>query len=111
MQFLLCGFFGCATIPPFKMQRKLALRFLAVPLVLAVFVLGVQVVAHFDGFSHDEDHCTCQICHIAHAAIPQPAVQAEVETPLSTVRLAVSEAQNSLIEASTIPSIPRAPPA
>ena len=37
---------------------------------------GLQVVAHFDGNSHDEDHCTCQVCHIGHAAVPQPAAQA-----------------------------------
>jgi len=93
------------------MQRKVASRFLGLFLVLAVFVLGVQVVAHFDGFSHDEDHCTCQICHIAHAAIPQPAAQAEVKIPLRMVRLALSEAPVSVIEAASILSIPRAPPA
>jgi len=93
------------------MQRKIALRFLGIVLVLAVFALGVQVVAHFDGFSHDEDHCTCQVCHIAHAAIPQPAVQAEVEIPLRMVRLALAEAPVSAMEAASILSIPRAPPA
>ena len=95
----------------FSMQRKLALRFLGIFLVVAVFVLGVQVVAHFDGFSHDEDHCTCQICHIAHAAVPQPAAQAEVKVRLATARLAVREALAPTTEVSNILSIPRAPPA
>ena len=95
----------------FRMSKRISLRLIAAPLILAVFILGVQVVAHFDGNSHDEAHCTCQVCHIAHAAIPQPATQAQVEVPLSVARLALSEWQTSTIEVASILSIPRAPPA
>jgi hypothetical protein len=84
---------------------------LVLPLILAVFILGVQVVAHFDGNSHDEAHCTCQICHIAHAAVPQPAAQTKIQVPLRIVRFAPLEAPVPSVESASISSIPRAPPA
>jgi hypothetical protein len=93
------------------MTRRLSLRFLALPLILAVFVLGTQVVAHYDGDGHDEAHCTCQVCHIAHAAIPQPAAQTQLEVPLQVVRFAVHEAADCTVESASVLSIPRAPPA
>jgi hypothetical protein len=94
-----------------SMRRRFPLRSLAVPLILAIFILGVQVVAHFDGNSHDEDHCTCQVCHIAHAAIPQPAAQTEIQAPLWISRFASSEQASVTAEPANILSIPRAPPA
>ena len=93
------------------MSKRLSLRLIAAPLILAVFILGVQVVAHFDGNSHDEAHCTCQVCHIAHAAVPQPAAQAQIQIPLRITRFAPSEAAASSIESACVLSIPRAPPA
>jgi hypothetical protein len=93
------------------MPRRLTIRLLAVPLILAVFILGVQVVAHYDGNSHDESHCTCQVCHIAHAAVPQPSAQAQIQAPLRVVRFAPSETSASTVESASILSIPRAPPA
>ena len=93
------------------MPKNASTRLLAVTLVLATFILGVQVVAHFDGNSHDEDHCTCQICHIAHAAIPQPAAQTKIQIPLRTARFAPSEQSSVTVESANILSIPRAPPA
>ena len=93
------------------MPKKFILRLVAVPLILAVFILGVQVVAHYDGNSHDESHCTCQVCHIAHAAIPQPAAQAQVQAPQRIARFLPCEHLTTAVELSSILSIPRAPPA
>jgi hypothetical protein len=92
------------------MPKRIAIRFLAVPLIFAVFVLGAQAVGHFDGDSHDEDHCTCQICHIVHAAIPQPAPRAQIEVRLRSVRFAQEERPAAAAETRSILSIPRAPP-
>ena len=93
------------------MPKRLSLRLLAVPLILAVLILGVQVVTHFDGDSHDEAHCTCQVCHIAHAAVPQPSAQARIEVALPLARLVAPEATVFTAESASISSIPRAPPA
>jgi hypothetical protein len=92
------------------MLKRLTVRLLAVPLILAVFILGVQVVAHFDGNSHDEAHCTCQVCHIAHAAIPQPAAQTQIQIPLPAAAFASFEQSSSTVESASTPGIPRAPP-
>ncbi len=62
-----------------KRQNATLVRLLTVPLIVAVFILGVQVAVHYDGTSHDESHCTCQVCHIAHAAVPQPSAQAQIQ--------------------------------
>jgi len=93
------------------MFKRLPIRVLAVSLILAVFLLGVQVVAHFDGNSHDEAHCTCQVCHIAHAAVPQPAAQTQIQIPLPVAAFAPFEQSSSTVESASTPSIPRAPPA
>jgi hypothetical protein len=94
----------------FDLLKRLPLRLLAVPLMVAVFALSVQVVSHFDGNSHDEAHCTCQVCHIAHAAIPQPAAQTQTQIPLQATIFAVFEQSPSTAESANTPSIPRAPP-
>jgi hypothetical protein len=94
-----------------RMPRRILLRLVAVPLILAVFILGAQVVAHYDGDGHDEAHCTCQICHIAHAAIPQPAAQAQIQVPLQVARFAARETTARAAESANILSNPRAPPA
>jgi hypothetical protein len=93
------------------MPKNPGKRLLAVALVLATLTLGVQVVAHFDGNSHDEDHCTCQICHIAHAAVPQPAAQTQIQAPMQVARFSASERSLVTGEPANILSIPRAPPA
>jgi hypothetical protein len=92
-------------------SKRLSLRLLVAPLILAVFILGVQVVAHFDGDSHDEAHCTCQVCHIAHAAVPQPSAQARIQVSLPVAMLVAPESAVSTAESASISSIPRAPPA
>lgn len=93
------------------MAKRTAPRLLSIALVLALAVLSVQVVAHFDGNGHDEDHCTCQVCHIAHAAIPQPTSQAEIQVRLWVARFTPFEQAPGSIELANTVSIPRAPPA
>ena len=94
-----------------RISKRLSIRLLAVPLILAVFCLGALVVSHFDANSHDEAHCTCQVCHIAHAAIPQPAAPTQTQIPLQATIFAVFEQSPSTAESANTPSIPRAPPA
>ena len=94
-----------------RMPRSLSVRLIVVGLMLAVFVLGVEVVAHYDGNAHDEAHCTCQVCHIAHAAIPQPATQTQIQIPVHIARIAPPENSSPVVESASILSIPRAPPA
>jgi hypothetical protein len=94
-----------------NVRKTIAVRLLVVPLVLAVFALGAESVSHSHGISHDEDHCTCQVCHVGHAAIPQPSAQAQVAAPLLIARFAPAEASSLLLEPTDITSIPRAPPA
>jgi hypothetical protein len=92
-------------------RQRIAIRLLALPLILAVFVLGAQAVSHSHGISHDEDHCTCQVCHVGHAAIPQPSAQTQITAPLLIARFAPAEAWSLLPEPTDIQSTPRAPPA
>jgi hypothetical protein len=68
-------------------------------------------VNHSHGVSHDEDHCTCQVCHVGHAAISQPTAQAQIKTPLLIERFAPAETSALPPEVSDILSVPRAPPA
>ena len=91
------------------MPRKLAIRLLAVVLMVAVCVLGAQAVGHSHEKAFDEQHC--QVCHIGHVAIPQPTVQAEVQTPAPVARFSPAEESSRGLEPARTLSIPRAPPA
>jgi hypothetical protein len=91
--------------------QRIAKRLLVLPLILAVFSLGSEAVSHSHGISHDEDHCTCQVCHVGHAAVPQPTPQAQIVAPLLTERFAPAEAAFLVHESTDVASIPRAPPA
>jgi hypothetical protein len=91
--------------------RPLLLRLLSISLILAVGVLSVYALGHSDGDAHDEEHCTCQVCHIAHAAIPQPTAQAQLQIPHRVSRYSPAEPLSAAVEPASILSIPRAPPA
>jgi hypothetical protein len=91
------------------MPRKIAIRLLAVVLMVAVCVLGAQAVGHSHEKAFDEQHC--QVCHIGHVAIPQPTVQAEVQTPAPVARSSPAEESSRSLESARTLSIPRAPPA
>jgi hypothetical protein len=91
--------------------RKLAARLLTVALLLSVLGFSTQGVAHSHGVTHDEDGCTCQVCHIGHAAIPQPTHSAQSQSSLLVARFVSAEESEVAAQAVTAPSIPRAPPA
>ena len=95
----------------FAMRIKLVKRQLVVPLMLAVFSLETQAVVHSHGASDDEDHCTCQVCHLGHVAIPQPASHTQIEAPVVSARFAPDEILSPSPECPDVVSIPRAPPA
>jgi hypothetical protein len=90
------------------MTKRSILRLLAVALIAAVCILGVQAVGHWHDNPLDEAHC--QVCHIGHSAIPQPAVQADLQMPVAVARFAPSEHLGDDLESVRSPSIPRAPP-
>ncbi|MFZ0580186.1 MAG: hypothetical protein WAN72_25360 [Candidatus Acidiferrales bacterium] len=90
------------------MRKQIALRLLAVALILAVGAFSVQAIGHWHEHSSDEQHC--QICHIGHAAVPQPAVQMGVQTPVAVARFAVNENQQLALDPVCNHRIPRAPP-
>jgi hypothetical protein len=92
------------------MRKQISIRLLILLLSLSVFVLGTEAVSHSHGLTHDEDHCTCQVCHVGHAAISQPTVQAQLIAPLLVARFAPAEALLSLQESVDSTSVPRAPP-
>jgi len=91
------------------MAKRLSRHLLAIALILAVGALGVHAVAHWHAHSYDDQHC--QICHVGHAAVPQPVVQIGVQAPLPVARFTPTEDFSLDLEASFTLSIPRAPPA
>ncbi len=90
------------------MRKQIALRLLAVALILAVGAFSVQAAAHWHGHSSDEQHC--QICHIGHAAVPQPTAQMGMQTPVAVARFAVADNQKLVLDPVCSHRIPRAPP-
>jgi hypothetical protein len=91
------------------MTKRRVIRLLTVALIVAVCVLSAQAVGHWHDNPVDEAHC--QFCHIGHSAIPQPAVQAEMQAPVSVARCVPSEQRGYNLEAVRTLCIPRAPPA
>lgn len=90
------------------MRKRIALRLLAVALILAVGCFSVQAAGHWHGHSSDEQHC--QICHIGHAAVPQPTAHIGAQTPIAVARFAVAENQKLALDPVCSHRIPRAPP-
>jgi hypothetical protein len=84
-------------------------RLLAVALMLALAVLAAHAVSHAHANAYDEDHC--QICHMGHAAIPQPGPQVALQAPSLVERLAIGAPAAPHLDFLGSPSIPRAPPA
>ena len=93
------------------MAKKITCRLLTIALVLAVCAFATQGVAHSHGVTHDEDNCTCQVCHIGHAAIPQSTHSGEILSSPLIARFAPAEESEVAAEVIATPSIPRAPPA
>ncbi|MFZ3343419.1 MAG: hypothetical protein WA213_21255 [Terriglobales bacterium] len=91
------------------MPKRIAIRLLAVTLILCVGLFALQAAAHWHENPSDEQHC--QICHIGHAAVPQPAVQMGMQSPVAVARFTVAENQNLAADPVCSHRIPRAPPA
>lgn len=92
------------------MRIRLSKHLLVLSLILAVLTLCTEAVAHSHGISFDQYHCTCQVCHVGHVAIPQPAAHAQLKAPLVAARFAPDEKSSLAPESPDIVSIPRAPP-
>lgn len=90
------------------MPKSIAKSLLVIGLVLFVSVLATQAVGHWHYNPIDEAHC--QVCHIGHSTIPQPAVQAEMQAPVPVARFAPSEHPGYSLGAVRTLSVPRAPP-
>lgn len=90
-------------------NRRKAL--IAILLTAALCVFSTVVVAHSDGLGHSEEHCTCQLCHIQHVAVPQPSAPVQVPLALHIVQRVFEPQRASVIASDFIPSVPRAPPA
>jgi hypothetical protein len=91
------------------MRKDAPARFLAIALILCVCVLGAQSVGHWHDNPLDEQHC--QVCHIGQAAIPQPAIQAEVQSPVPVARFVPADETSRDLDPVRTLSVPRAPPA
>jgi CxxC motif-containing protein (DUF1111 family) len=93
------------------MMTKRRSALVAIVLVIAVCSLSTAVVAHSDGLGHSEANCTCQLCHIQHAAVPQPTAPVQVTVALQVVRYVAEEQLTAVATTLCIHSVPRAPPA
>jgi hypothetical protein len=93
----------------FKMSKRTTNRLLAVVAILAVALLATHAVSHWHTQAYDEDHC--QICHVGHAAIPQPAVQVAAQAPAPIARVTLAGELAPRPDFVYTVSIPRAPPA
>ena len=54
----------------------------------------MQAAGHWHGHASDEQHC--QVCHVGHVAVPQPAAQMEMRRPSPVARFAAAENQKSV---------------
>jgi hypothetical protein len=84
---------------------------IAIVLTFALCVFSTVVVAHSDGLGHTEEHCTCQLCHIQHVAVPQPSAPVQVPLALHVVQRVLEQQRASVITSDFIVSVPPAPPA
>lgn len=90
------------------MPKRITIRLLAVALILSMGLFAMQAAGHWHEHSSDEQHC--QVCHIGHAAIPQPTAQLGASTPVAVPRDAASEKQKVSLDPVCSHRIPRAPP-
>jgi hypothetical protein len=92
----------------FAMPKRIAIRLLALALVLTVGLFAMQAAGHWHEHSSDEQHC--QICHIGYAAVPPPAAQMGVGMPVAVARIAVRKNEKVSLDPVCSHRIPRAPP-
>jgi hypothetical protein len=92
-----------------KIGRRKVARLLAVALILCIGLFAAQAAGHWHGHESDEQHC--QVCHIGHVAVPQPAVQVAVLAPVAVARFTPETQKFVRFETLSTHRIPRAPPA
>jgi hypothetical protein len=91
-----------------KTARRNAARLLAVALILCIGLFAAQAAGHWHGHESDEQHC--QVCHIGHVAVPQPATQVAVLAPVPVARFTPETQKIVRFETLFTHRIPRAPP-
>jgi hypothetical protein len=92
-----------------SVTKRIAKRLLAVAAILALAALSTHAVSHWHDHAYDEDHC--QVCHVGHAAIPQPVAQVAAQAPTLVAHVAIDNESAPHLDFVGTPSIPRAPPA
>jgi hypothetical protein len=90
------------------MTKRIANRLLAVAAVFALALLATHAVTHWHTSAYDDQHC--QVCHVGHAAIPQPTAQGAELAPFAVARFSAAEGSSPDFDAVRTPSVPRAPP-
>jgi hypothetical protein len=91
------------------MTKRIVERLLTVAAILALAALSTHAVSHWHARAYDEDHC--QVCHVGHAAIPQPAAQVAAQAPTPVAHVAIDDKSATRSDFVSTPSVPRAPPA
>ena len=89
--------------------KPLARRLLAIVAILALALLATHAVSHWHSHGYDEDNC--QLCHVGHAAVPQPVAQVATQATAPVALFAVDDETAPDLDFVSTPSIPRAPPA
>jgi len=89
--------------------KLLSRRLLAIAAILALTLLATHAVSHWHSHAYDEDNC--QLCHVGHAAVPQPVAQVATQAPAPVARFAVDDETTPHLDFVSTSSIPRAPPA
>jgi hypothetical protein len=90
------------------MKKRLASRLLAVALILSVALFAMQTAGHWHGRASDEQHC--QVCHLGHAAVPQPAARIALLAPATVARFVAANEKSGEFETLCTHRSPRAPP-
>jgi hypothetical protein len=89
-------------------RKQFALRLVAVALILSVGLFAMQTAGHWHGHASDEQHC--QVCHVGHVAVPQPAAQMALLAPVAVARFTAATEKQVRFESICTHRIPRAPP-
>jgi hypothetical protein len=91
------------------MRKRIITRLLSVSVALALALLATHAISHWHNDTNLDDNC--QICHVGHAAIPQPPSPVTQQSPAPVARLAIGDESVPYLDLVGTPSIPRAPPA
>jgi hypothetical protein len=90
------------------MPKRIALRLLAIALILSVGCFAVQAANHWHGHASDEQHC--QVCHAGHITVPQAVARLVLQSPVHVARFSPASDQKLCLDPVCSHRIPRAPP-